>query len=356
MARPRKVNLPDSSATQPPPSGAADQDTHPNAPKVEFSAPTTGGTRNNQRQSGNGDNNGGDDTTPRSAFNPDDYDFGGKEDAESDSKVEITSSDVTPEPNTVKTADKTAKISDEMLERAAELGLPEAVAKAFETPEALQKYLENKAGTAIEKKNDAQALDKKEESVLNLAAFDEYPEEVRSTFKAVDEMLKAQKDEISALRSEITKRTSAVELDHVDSAIESIDDEKTFGRGRTSSQREGAETTANRQKLISSAQAIIAGREVLGQAPISMAQAIQNAYKMEFGERASSRQTREITEAVRKREAQFTGRQTAMAAASAESEMSPEHRAIAKGRALLAARGHSSGSQGNSMSRENTAW
>lgn len=249
------------------------------------------------------------------------------------------------------------KITDEMIAAAGKAGLPPAVAKAFGTPDELQKFLDSKAAPAPgaesgEKKPD-EKLDSAAKLGLNLDAFKDYPPEVGETFRALAAQIASQNEQISALVGDVSKRTSAVELDHVDQGIEKIGDEKLFGKGRTSGMKEGAETTANRTKLIQAAQAIIAGKEALGQKPISMQEALEKAYKSEFPDRNEARIKSDTATKIRARSGQITGRFESTASATVPLEqMDPRQKAIHNARNFLASRGHTP----NRVSGSEDAW
>ncbi len=247
------------------------------------------------------------------------------------------------------------KISDDLVKRAGDLGLPPAVARAFETPEALTKYLDAKATAqqpAGEKKGDE--IDNQAPFEFNADAFKDYPPEVQATLGGMAKLMKQQGEQLSAMHAELTKRTSSVELDIMDKAIDAIGDDKAFGKGATSGMADG-EPATNRAKLIQAAQVLIAGREALGQPPLSMEQAFQKAYKLEFEGRVEARQNAEITDKVKKRVSQVLGRSESIpGAVTQQATMTPEQRAIQRGRALLAERGHTVGPQATRWFRRMT--
>lgn len=364
MARPRKNAVASAPATtvaqvDPPPA------------KVERTSESRAGIPNLTSNSEEG--------TPARAFKQEDYDWDangeGAKEAAAGEKKDDPEADETPaakegEDPAAAAGDKPAadgktpaadppaeKMSDDLIKRAGDLGLPPAVARAFETPEALTKYLDAKAKAQTpqgEKGKDG--VDNDSQFVFNADAFKDYPEEVQKTLAGMHKLITTQGEQLSAVRSELTKRTSSVELDIMDKAIDAIGDDKAFGKGATSGMAEG-EPSTNRAKLIQAAQVLIAGREALGQPPLSMEQAFQKAYTLEFGERVAARANASMAQKVQRRVAQMVGRSESIPGIVAQqAALSPEQRAVQKGRELLAARGHTVGAQQNSTLANDGPW
>lgn len=312
---------------------------------------------------------------PVPSIKTDDYDWGNDEPEvkAADSKADAEGGDAPagkPAPAGAKDGDgeggdddeaPAPPIGDDLIKRAADLGLPAAVAKAFETPEALTKYLDSKVALVKpadgDEKNANKGVDNESHFEFNADAFKDYPPEVQATLGGMAKLMKQQGEQLSTLRSELTKRASSVELDVMDKAIDAIGDDKVFGKGATSALGEG-EPAANRAKLIQAAQVLIAGREALGQPPLSMGEAFQKAYKLEFEDRVEARANAGLAQKVQKRVSQVLGRSESIPGTVAQqASMTPEQRAIQKGRALLAQRGHTVGAQANSMvSTEDSIW
>ena len=224
-------------------------------------------------------------------------------------------------------------VSDDLLTRALEAGIPLREARKFPSEELLTSAVE-----AIERVKEPNKKDEEEADPLaNLPELDpevvdpaviEYFNAMKEVIKLQQERIQSQKATASQSDVEANARQAAQLEVWFDERCAALDLEKTLGNGKYNALVQGSAERVSRDKLINQISVLMAGYEQSNQAVPPQDEIFAQAAKLALGDEIAARKEAKLKYALKKRSGTHTRRAGSSGKGKASSEESADAAAI----------------------------
>lgn len=226
------------------------------------------------------------------------------------------------------------QISDEVLTRAAQVGIPVEVARTFPSEVTLQAWIADRERTATTDTTDKTKTETKD-PLDELPKLDPevYEPEVIAVVDKLTNAIRQQRDQIKELSdtaqnsTEVTQGEAVREMEQwFDGQIEKLGDDFTeaLGKGGHQSLNRGSPQYAKREELATQVGVLVSGYQASGLEPPPRDEVFQAAAKLTLGNEFQKVHKRQLTKELKKQGSQHISRaggQTATSKQSAEEEI-----------------------------------
>jgi len=206
-------------------------------------------------------------------------------------------------------------ISDEILTRAVQVGIPLKVAKTFQSEETLASWVSEKEQEA----RVLQGLEKKEDPLDALKLDpDVYEPEVIEVVDKLTKEIREQRDQIKELSKTTQKSAEAAQNvaereveEWFDGQIKKLDDDvfvEALGSGKHQSLDRGSTQFIKREALATQVGILVAGYQAMGQQPPPRDELFDTAARMTLGDEFQKIHERKLTADLKKRSSQHISR------------------------------------------------